>query len=229
MHFNQLKLKPMNANTSKSEPKTFERARIALTNAESHQEINPLLAAFGMDASKIAEGWTVYEKAKATWEKNKKEDAETSIASNNYKLAYDELEGLFKRHRDQSLIFFKKRPDFLIILGVKGHFPQTYTDFFDKSKTFYTAIQENPEIQTQLILCKITPEIVTDALAKHQNLLALRAEYDKEYGESQAATKSKNADLIELREWMDNFDTIAKVALYDNPQLLEALGIFVRS
>jgi hypothetical protein len=35
--------------------------------------------------------------------------------------------------------------------------------------------------------------------------------------------------LLELKDWMEDFDSIAKVALYEEPQLLESLGIFVRS
>jgi hypothetical protein len=50
-----------------------------------------------------------------------------------------------------------------------------------------------------------------------------------ELGEYQDTTKSKNAALFELKEWMDDFVGIAKIALYDKPQLLEVLGIFVRS
>jgi len=79
------------------------------------------------------------------------------------------------------------------------------------------------------LLCKITPAIVADCLSKHQSLLALRAIYDKESGESQESTQSKNTDLLNLKEWMEDFDIIAKIALYDNPQLLEVLGILVRS
>lgn len=219
----------MSTNLFTSESKFLERSRIALTNAETHTEIKPLLASFGMDAPKIAAGWVVYNNAKNSWESNQKEDAETNLASNVYKVAYDELQSLFKRHRDQCLIFFKKRPDFLIKLGVKGSFPVKYNEFFDKSKEFYTAIQKNTDIQEQLLLCKITPEIVTDCLSKHQSLLALRAIYDKESGESQVSTQSKNADLLNLKVWMEDFDIIAKIALYDNPQLLEVLGILVRS
>jgi len=85
-----------------------------------------------MDAPKIAAGWVVYNNAKNSWELNQKEDAETNLASNEYKVAYDELQSLFKRHRDQCLIFFKKRPDYLIKLGVKGSFPVKYNEFFDK-------------------------------------------------------------------------------------------------
>lgn len=211
------------------ESKFLERSRVALTNAGSHAEIKPLLASFGMDETKTTEGWSLYEKAKTSWENKQKEDVETKLASNAYHQAYEELEALFKRHRDQAQIFFKKRPDFLILLGVKGPFPTRYNVFFDKTKEFYTAIQAHAEIQEKLTLCQITPEVVTDCLAKHQALLSLRAEYEKEAGESQASTQSKNADLIGLKEWMDNFDTLAKIALYDKSQLLEVLGIFVRS
>jgi len=33
---------------------------------------------------------------------------------------------------------------------------------------------------------------------------------------------------MDLKDWKDNFDATAKVALYDRPQLLESLGIVVR-
>ena len=80
-----------------------------------------------------------------------------------------------------------------------------------------------------MLKIKITAKIVNDCLAKHKILLEERANYDKELGESQDSTVSKNIALLELKEWMDDFDDTAKVALYDTPQLLEVLGIFVRS
>ena len=53
--------------------------------------------------------------------------------------------------------------------------------------------------------------------------------YLREKGESQDATKLKDAPFIELEDWMREFYTVAKIALKDNPQLLESLGKFVRS
>ncbi|MBN1970816.1 MAG: hypothetical protein JW870_15725 [Candidatus Delongbacteria bacterium] len=219
----------MSTNLFISESKFLERSRIALTNAESHAEIKQALTTYGMDKAKLAVGWIIYNNSKSVWERNKDEDAESKIASNSYKAKYNDLQSLFKRHRDQTLIFFKKQPDILIKLGVSGKFPAKYNEFFDKVKLFYNGIKENKDIQTELNKIKITEKVVSDCLAKYDALLAERAHYDKELGESQDATKSKNAALLELKEWMEDFDAIAKVALYDQPQLLEALGIFVRS
>lgn len=219
----------MSTNLLTSESKFLERARIALTNAETHAEIKPALESYGMDTDKVAEGMSVYNNAKEVWERNKTEDAESAIASNSYKSSYNQLQVLFKRHRDQVLIFFKKQPDILSSLGVKGRFPVKYNEFFDKVKLFYSTIQKNATIQSEMDKIKITADVVTDCLSKLDVLLADRANYDKELGESQDVTKSKNAALLELKEWMDDFDAFAKVALYDKPQLLEVLGIFVRS
>ena len=52
---------------------------------------------------------------------------------------------------------------------------------------------------------------------------------EKEKGEAQAATKARDAAIDELQDWLSDYLAIAKVALEDNPQLLEGLGVLVRS
>ncbi len=212
-----------------SESKFLERARVALTNAKSHQKINPLLAEYSMDEARIDLGWEKYNKAKESWEYNQQENAEAKIASNSYKKEYEDIETIFKIHREKTLTYFKKQFELLIRLGLEGPFPTGYREFFDKSKRFYQTIKDNSEIQEKLSLIKVSSDVVHDCLLKHASLLAKRADYEKESGESQEATQSKNAAMLELKDWMEDFDNIAKVALYEEPQLLEALGIFVRS
>lgn len=56
-----------------------------------------------------------------------------------------------------------------------------------------------------------------------------RAVYLKEKGESQDATKIKDAAFAKTDDWMSEFYAVAKIGLEDNPQLLEALGKTVRS
>lgn len=219
----------MKTNLFNNASKFLERVRIALTNALSHTEIKPLLAEFGMDEPKINEGWVVYNTAKDSFDKNKQEEIEKKLSSNDYKASFLEFLGLFKRHRNQAVIFFKKHPDFLVKLGATGSFPTQYNTIFDTARAFYVAIQNHADIQAKLKLCKITPEVVTDSLMKLDNVMALRASYNKEDGEAQDATVQKKLDLLVLKEWMEDFDIIAKIALYDKPQLLEVLGIFVRS
>ena len=219
----------MKPNLSKSESKFFELVRIKLTNAETHNEIKDALASYGMDSTKIAEGKQVLNTSKDLWEQNKGVDAEIKIASNTYKKSYAELSTEFKRHREHTIIFFKKQPEILVRLGVKGFYPKKYNELFDKIKEFYGGIKNNPDIQNEMNKIKITSNVVDDCLNKLDHLLADRANYDKEFGEAQNATQTKNLAILHLKEWVDDFDAIAKIALYDKPQLLETLGIFVRN
>ncbi|WP_372644386.1 hypothetical protein [Ancylomarina sp.] len=214
---------------NQSESKFLERIRIALTNAESHAEIKAALTEYGIDEAKFAQGWELYNLGKYSWELNKQEESETRLVSNSYHAAYGKLEMKFKRHRDLSLILCKKDPDTLIQLGVKGRFPTKYNEFFDKVKLFYTIASTETVVQDKLAFIKLSPEIAATCLGELEEVLALRANFDKEMGESQVATVSKNAALHNLSEWMDEFDTIAKIALYDTPQHLEVLGVLVKS
>jgi hypothetical protein len=213
----------------RSESKFLERTRIALSNAESHPEIKLALEEFGVGEAKYTEGWAVFNKAKRTWELNTKEESETKVVSNTYHTAYNELESTFRRHRDLTRILCTNDPDTLIQLGVKGHLPSVYNEFFDMTKLFYTTIKTNTAIQAKLELIKLTPRVAKACLADLDTLLTHRSEFDKEMGESQAATVSKNAALNELSDWMDDFDILAKLALYDTPQQLEVLGVLVKS
>ena len=50
-----------------------------------------------------------------------------------------------------------------------------------------------------------------------------------EKGETQNATKVKDQAFTAIEKWMRKFYAVANIALEDNPQLLESLGVFVRS
>ncbi|NLT49572.1 MAG: hypothetical protein GXX85_01480, partial [Ignavibacteria bacterium] len=48
-------------------------------------------------------------------------------------------------------------------------------------------------------------------------------------GESEDATKEKDAAFAKMDKWMSDFYAVARIALEDKPQLLEALGKIVKS
>jgi hypothetical protein len=60
-------------------------------------------------------------------------------------------------------------------------------------------------------------------------LVALRNRRKQLKGDAEEATRNRNLSLRALRLWMKEFYGIARVALADKPQLLEVLGIKVKS
>ena len=69
---------------------------------------------------------------------------------------------------------------------------------------------------------------MTAANALIPEVEAARAAYLKEKGESQDATTIKDTAFAKLDDWMSEFYAVARIALEDNPQLLEALGLIVK-
>jgi len=57
----------------------------------------------------------------------------------------------------------------------------------------------------------------------------LRHQRMQEKGEAEEATSSRNASIKALKVWMNDFRYVARMALRDNPQLLEALGMVVKA
>lgn len=96
-------------------------------------------------------------------------------------------------------------------------------------KKFNRTVLNDNDIKTYLARLKVTPEELTATNLKAQELEKARTEYLREKGESQDATKMKDTAFVELDDWMNEFYAVAKIALKDNPQLLESLGKFVRS
>jgi hypothetical protein len=70
----------------------------------------------------------------------------------------------------------------------------------------------------------ITADSLTATKTLITELEATIAKYLKEVGESQDATKAKDAAFAKMDDWMSEFYAVARIGLEDNPQLLEALG-----
>ena len=96
-------------------------------------------------------------------------------------------------------------------------------------KTFYNGVGSNPTHLAKLLVFKITEEEITVCISEINAIETTRTLYLREVGESQEATREKDKALAELEEWMSDFYAVAKIAMEDQPQLLESLGLLVRS
>ena len=114
-------------------------------------------------------------------------------------------------------------------LAISGFIPRTYIKWLEAAKRFYSVASTDAGIQGKLARFKISLEDLTAANSLITDLKAARSLYLKEKGESQDATKVKDAAFYKIDDWMSEFYAVAKIGLEDNPQLLEALGKIVRN
>ena len=122
-----------------------------------------------------------------------------------------------------------KNPGDRGLLKLDGDRKEKWSDWRDQVESFYTNILKRPDLQTRLLDVNLTVAKLTAAHNLVEAAFAARDTQSTEYAEAQNATEARDAALDDLRDWMSDYLAAARVALEDQPQLLEALGILVRS
>jgi len=219
----------MASNLKSTEAGTLELYRVALENVQEQPEIATVMADLGYDSALITEGKQLLEQTRNIFDFNKTEDDETSVAYADFSNRKKDLETIYSLHRKKAKVVFRKDPVTLKQLALDGSLQKSYVKWIETVKKFYTVAATNTEIQGKLARLKVTPEDITATNTKVTELEKARAEYLREKGESQDATKAKDAAFAKIDDWMSEFYAVAKIGLEEKPQLLEALGKIVRS
>tara|TARA_R110001583_G_scaffold43208_3_gene137458 strand:+ start:725 stop:1384 length:660 start_codon:yes stop_codon:yes gene_type:complete len=219
----------MASHSNFSESETLEHYRIALDNAERQARIAAILANLGFTSEVIMQGKQLLAATRQAYDGNQTEDDETTAAYAAFDNKKVLLEDIFDMHRKKAKVVFRKDSLTADKLAISGTMPRTYIKWVESAKKFYSVASTDADIQGKLARLKISLEDLTAATSLITDLEAARSLYLIEKGESQDATKAKDAAFYKIDDWMSEFFAVAKIGLEDNPQLLEALGKIVRN
>jgi hypothetical protein len=206
-----------------TEAETLEQYRVSLDNVENQSEIATIMAEFGYDTETIGQGKALLAETRQAYDANKTEDDETFEAYGKFSDLKAQLEETYSLHRKKAKVVFRNDSLTLDKLAVSGSLPKAYVKWLETVKKFYSEATSDHLIQEKLSRLKVTLDNLNAADAMVGQLENARAEYLREKGESQDATKAKDAAFVKMDDWMSEFYAVAKIALEDNPQLLESL------
>jgi len=204
-------------------------AELALGNARTDGDLADPLAQFGYDAERLTEGWTLYQAAATAHQRQTREYGEQFAASDAFSQAWTAAQAQVMRHVKVARIALKQNRGAYAELGLTGSRKRTLAGWLTQARQFYVNAQVDPEILTALARFAITPQKLAAGLAQVNGVEALAAAQQKEPGEAQHATHSRDLALESLDAWMSDFLAIARIALDENPQWLEKMGILARS
>lgn len=207
----------------------LQKFGIVFENLKTQQELKTELTEYGYDETEIAKGKNLYDKALAEYQKNIKEGQEETSAHQLFRQKLDELTNIYATDRKKARIVFKDDMATLTNLRLKGRTAVSISTIIDDTRVFYSTLQQNGALLTPLNRLKINTEHISAQLLKLTEVEKAYADYTREKGESQQATKDKNNAITSLEKWMREFYAVAKIALEDKPQLLESVAKFVRS
>lgn len=212
-----------------SDPKFLEQCRVALDNVSKQPEIQELMNAVGYGPEVIAEGKAIWNDTRQAYDRNQMEGFESSEASQDFQRQRKDLTAYFRRDRGLAKVAFRYDGPTAARIGVAEGVPKAYQKWVETVRKFYINSLADPAVMERLARLGVSEERLQQGASMLRSVEEARSRYLKEEGESQDATKIKDAAMERLEDWMKDFYAVAKVALRARPQLAESLGKLVKS
>lgn len=212
-----------------SNEKMLQNYGVMFENLGKDLELKAELAEYGYDEAKIGEGKKLYDEARKTFDANTKETREETTASLNFQEKYQNFQKIYITHRKKAKIVFDDNPEAFLQLKLKNTPARVIAKFLEETRAFYQLLDTTEKLLTPLKQLKITEQEIKKQLQLLTEVEQAYADYQKEKGESQQATKGKNDAFDALDKWVTRFFKVAKIALEDRPQLLESLGKIMKN
>jgi hypothetical protein len=196
-----------------------------IKGAINNSEILEKLKSFGYSEERIREGEQLWNKA------NQLMIVQVNEYGNQYAASSEQEKFLEETHEEYMIIVkvsrvaLKNHPDMLARLGITGRRPRSLSGWLRSGRILYTNILETSEAFNAVASFGITTQRLQKGLQNIEKIEDLHVKQLSGKSIAQQATQARDKAFDELCEWYSDFRAIARIALYDNPQLLEAMGI----
>lgn len=200
-------------------------ANTLIYNAQHHPSIQEKLAELGYKPENVAVGQTLLTDTQVR-EQEQRSQYEKKLATTDALVVHlASLKAEFKEHYTLAKLAFRERA-VRKSLGLDKEQSSRRGEWIKQVVDFYTELLKNPKPMAKYGVNKAKLE---QGLAAAQSAQVLLIEQQQAKGEAQRATQHKQQALQNLKRWCRDFQTIAEVALQDDPQLMEILGKTVPS
>lgn len=195
-------------------------------NAETHPSIQQKLAELGFKPENILSGKTLLEDAESKEQVQRSSYEKKLAATDAFHQQLQEVKGEFREHQTLAKLAYSDQRPMRKSLGLDRPQASRQGEWIIQVIDFYTELLKDPKPMAKYGVNKAKLE---QALASAKSARKLLVEQQQAKGDAQQATQHKQQALQNLKRWCRDFQTIAEVALRDDPQLMEVLGKTVPS
>lgn len=196
-----------------------------IQNAQNVDAISTAIAPFGYDATALSSGMALYTTASDLQSKQKQEYGEQFTATAGLQLSKANANKTYMRHVKLARVALRNDRGAYEALQLSGSRKQSTSGWVQQAKIFYANALASADIVDKLSVLTMTTEVLTAGQTQVTEVETKLSDQLKEKGEAQAATQARDAAFDDLQDWMSDFVAIARIALENDSQLLEMLGI----
>jgi len=202
-------------------------AQVVLDNARNVPEIAEAVARYGYDEPRMQEGVDMLAENRQLQADQVREYGEQYLATEALHAAWRQADKTYSTHRELVRLAFRSSPNMQAKLGLGEAKKRSLSGWLGQATVFYTNLLSDANALAELARYNLTLEALQAGQAEVGQVAQLNAAQEKEKYEAQQATKDRDAALDALNDWLVEFCGVAKIALADQPQQLEALQIAV--
>lgn len=201
----------------------------AINGVLNNSEILLLMEQFGYTKERIEkQGILLYNNTMELMISQKKEYGEQYTAStqvnNLWNVAYSDYMTTLRLCR----IALKNKPGALHSIAATGTRKRSLTGFIDNARMLYNNLLTQTKYMDAVTSFGITNTKLDKGLSQIDELEGAYQDFLKEKGEAQNNTVLRDNAFDELYDWYSDFRATARIALQNEPQLLEKLGIVIK-
>jgi hypothetical protein len=204
-------------------------ARVAINNALSSPKIQSYLSVYGYSPEKIQQGNALYDAALAAQQQQRVEYGEQIAATATLNQVWETASKSYIKFVKIARIAFKDDAGIATQLGLNGSRKDSLSGWLAQAQQFYGNLLNNSELVTKLNEYGITLEKLQAGFTEILAVEAANLAKTKEKGNAQNATQTRDLAIDALSSWLSDYVAIARIALEEESQLLESLGILERS
>lgn len=217
------------ASAKKSISERLNIAQVAIQNSLNDPAILNAVSPFGYDTAKLTEGNTLLEAARAAVGSKTGGKGSQKISTAQLKQAEKTAQTAYQALAQVARAVFAQDKAKLSVLGLSGAMPRSTAGFLNKAYTLFDNASANADIKTTLAKYSYTQTKLTAERAKIAAYDTANQAQESAKGSAQQSSRSQDAALKALDQWVAQYLKIAKIALAQDRDALEKIGVLARN
>lgn len=208
----------------KNQKQFIQQMFVALHNALSNPALLSMLSKFNYNEKRLNEGMSGLQKLKSLGQLRDEASEQSRMATARLNQTKSTLLALFNVHLETARLAYKREAEYEDHLKICGRRKNATTEWLSQAERFYATVP-----QPMMEKYHVPQEELTQTHQMVQQVMELIAMQSSAKAKVQDLTQQRNQQLEAMKHWMQQFLKIAQIALSENPQQMEAMGIVVPS
>jgi hypothetical protein len=183
------------------------------------------MSLYGYTPERVAEGQVKLENVKQLTALHAEEYSDQYVATGTQNRSWTDVYAKYMITLKVVRVAFHRETGKLQDFHATGKRHRSLSGWLNDARIFYTNLQQTPGALETMALYGYMAERLQEEQQQVEEVARLHSKQLEETGGAQQSTKERDKAFDDLCDWFSDLRAVARIALYEKPQLLEGLGI----